>query len=149
MGTKVWQPGLISSHSSFQDRGVWWWVWWPGIVNLGPYHSRSPWNIGKKVCNWDTTDPSKALTKGFGCVRLSVIRQESKCSLDALAGVAQLVECHPANQKIASLVPGQGLRLDCRSGPSRLGHVRRATQLMFLSHINISPPLFLPPFPLL
>ena len=41
----------------------------------------------------------------------------SKNTKLALAGVAQWIECCPANQKVASLIPSQGTCLGCGSGP--------------------------------
>ena len=57
----------------------------------------------------------------------------------ALAGVAQWIEHQPVNQKVTSLIPGQGTCLGCRSG-LQLQTCKR--QL-----IDVSLPLFLPPFP--
>ena len=57
----------------------------------------------------------------------------------ALAGVAQWVECWTANQRVASSFPSQGTCLGCRPCPHR-GHTRGNHISMFLS-------LFLPPFP--
>ena len=33
-----------------------------------------------------------------------------------MAGVAQWIECQPANQRVASLIPSQGTCLGCRPG---------------------------------
>ena len=63
----------------------------------------------------------------------------------ALAGVAQWIEHWPANQKVASSIPGQGTCLGCWPG-YWLGGVR-GNRLMSLSHVSVSLPLFLPPFP--
>ena len=35
----------------------------------------------------------------------------------ALAGVAQWIECRPANQRVAGLIPSQGMCLGCGPGP--------------------------------
>ena len=35
----------------------------------------------------------------------------------ALAGVAQRIECKPANQRVAGLIPSQGTCLGCGPGP--------------------------------
>ena len=35
----------------------------------------------------------------------------------ALAGVAQWIECGPANQRVASSIPSDGTCLGCRPGP--------------------------------
>ena len=59
----------------------------------------------------------------------------------ALAGVAQWTECWPVNWRVAGLIPSQGTCLGC--GP-QLGACRR--QPMFLSHTDVSLPLFHPPF---
>ena len=40
---------------------------------------------------------------------------KSPCS--ALAGVAQWIECGPANRRVAGLIPSQGTRLGCGPGP--------------------------------
>ena len=66
----------------------------------------------------------------------------------ALANVAQLVGHHPIKQKVAGSIPGQGKSLGGRPGP-RLGTCARSNRLMFLSHVDISLTLFLPPFPTL
>ena len=61
-----------------------------------------------------------------------------------LAGVAQWVECQPVNQKVTGLIPSQGTCLGHRPDPG-WGAVR-GSQMIFLSHINVSLPLFLSPF---
>ena len=58
----------------------------------------------------------------------------------ALLGVAQWIECGPANQRVTSWIPSQGTRLGCRPGPQDRVCERQP-------HIDISPPLFHPPFP--
>ena len=58
----------------------------------------------------------------------------------ALAGVAQWTECWPVNQGIASSVPSQGTCLGCGPSPQKGAHERQP-------HIDVSLPLFLPPFP--
>ena len=69
--------------------------------------------------------------------------------------MAQLVGHRPAKQKVAGLIPGQGTCLGCGLGPwakytqgPRSGHMREATDQYFF-HIDVSLPLFLPPFPCL
>ena len=65
----------------------------------------------------------------------------------AMTSVAQLAGCHPAQWKVTTVsVPGQDTRLGFRS-PA--GACERGNWSMFLSHINTSLPLFLPPFPYL
>ena len=59
----------------------------------------------------------------------------------ALAGVAQWIECWPADQRVASSIPSQGTCLGCGPDPQRGAHERQA-------HIDVSLPLFLPPSPL-
>ena len=63
----------------------------------------------------------------------------------APAGVVQWTENQPANQRVTSLIPSQGTCLvqvpGCGPGP-QLGVCER--QL----HNDVSPLLFLPPFPL-
>ena len=58
----------------------------------------------------------------------------------ALAGVAQWIQCWPANQRVAGSIPSQGTHLGCRQGP-RLGVCERQP------HMDVSLPLFLPSFP--
>ena len=58
----------------------------------------------------------------------------------ALAGVAQWIECQPANQRVASLIPSQGTSLGCGPG-HQYGTCRKKP------HIDVSLSLFLPPFP--
>ena len=55
---------------------------------------------------------------------------------EALTGVAQWVECCPANQDITGLIPSWGIGLGCGPGP-HWGCVR-GNQLMFLSPIDVS-----------
>ena len=57
----------------------------------------------------------------------------------ALTGVAQWIECQPVKQRVASSIPSQGTCLVCRPGP-QLGVCKRQP------HMNVSFPLFLPPF---
>ena len=58
----------------------------------------------------------------------------------ALAGVAQWIECWPENQRVTGSIPSQGTCLGCGPGPQWGLHERQP-------HINVSLPLFLPPFP--
>ena len=55
----------------------------------------------------------------------------------ALAGVAQWIECQPANQRVTGSIPSQGTRLGCGPGPQLGAHDRQP-------HIDVSLPLFLP-----
>ena len=55
------------------------------------------------------------------------------------------IECWAANQEVACLIPSQGTCLGYRPGP-QLGDVR-GSQSAYLSHIGVSLPHFLPPFP--
>ena len=59
--------------------------------------------------------------------------------ISALAGVAQWIECQPSNQSVVGSIPSQGTRLGCGPGPHEGAHER-------LLHIDVSLPLFLPPF---
>ena len=58
----------------------------------------------------------------------------------ALAGVAQWIECQPANQRVVGLISSQGTCLGCGQGP-RCG----ALEGQSITHCGF--PLFLPPFP--
>ena len=57
----------------------------------------------------------------------------------ALAGVAQWIECWPANQSVSGSIPSQGTLLGCRPGPQQ-GVCKRQP------HIDVSLALFFPPF---
>ena len=54
--------------------------------------------------------------------------------------MAQWIEQRSANQKVAGSIPSQGTCLGCRPGPQYGEHERQP-------HIDVSLPLFLPPFP--
>ena len=58
----------------------------------------------------------------------------------ALAGVAQWIEHQPANQRVIGSIPTQGTCLGCGLGPQVGVHETQP-------HIDVSLPLFLPPFP--
>ena len=58
----------------------------------------------------------------------------------ALAGVAQWIECWPANQRVTGLVPSQGTCLSYEPGPQWGVHKKK-------THIDVSFPVFLPPLP--
>ena len=64
----------------------------------------------------------------------------------ALTGAAQLVVYCPSKQRTAGSIPGQGTCLACRFG-SWSWSVQEAMETMFLSHMDVSLPLFLHPFP--
>ena len=60
----------------------------------------------------------------------------------ALAGVAQWMECWPANQSVPGLIPGLGHMPGLRAGYPMRGHTRGNHTLMFLS-LSSSLPSFL------
>ena len=60
----------------------------------------------------------------------------------ALAGVAQLIEHWPVNQRVAGLIPSQGTCLGCTGKAAWEGCVCEKQP-----HIDVSLPLFLPPYP--
>ena len=51
----------------------------------------------------------------------------------ALAGMAQWIQCHPANQRVAGPIPSQGTCLGCRPGP-QLGVCERQRIDVPLTH---------------
>ena len=59
----------------------------------------------------------------------------------ALAGVAQWIECQPADQRVAGSIPSQDTCLGCGSGPQS-GVCERQP------HSDVSLPLFSLPSPL-
>ena len=78
--------------------------------------------------------------KGFG---VSTVLETFNKRVAALLDVAQWVEHQPANQGVASSIPGQAWVV---VQVPRWGHVR-GNQPMFSLHTDVSLPLFLPPFP--
>ena len=60
----------------------------------------------------------------------------------SLAAMAQWIKCQPVNQRVTSLILSQGTNLACRPGP-QMGACDRQPD------IDVSLPLFLPPFPYL
>ena len=68
--------------------------------------------------------------------------QDSLKAWWALAGVAQYIECQPANQRVASSIPSQGTCQGCGPGPRYRVHERQ-------THVDASLPCFLPLFPFL
>ena len=64
----------------------------------------------------------------------------------ALAGVAQWIECRPANQRVAGSIPSQDTCLGCGPGP-QLGACKKQPIDVSLAHW-CSSPSFSPSFPL-
>ena len=58
----------------------------------------------------------------------------------ALASMAQWIELQSMNQRVTGSIPSQGTCLVCRPSP-QLGAWERKP------HIDVSLPVFLPPFP--
>ena len=58
----------------------------------------------------------------------------------ALAGVVQWIECRPVKQRVDCSNLSQGTCLGYGPGPQKGAHKRQP-------HIDVSLPLFLPPFP--
>ena len=56
------------------------------------------------------------------------------------AGVAQWIDCGPANQRVTGSIPSQGTCLGCRPG-LQMGACERQP------HMDVSLPFFLLPFP--
>ena len=63
-----------------------------------------------------------------------------KITATALAGVTQWVECQTVKQRVSGSIPSQGTCLGFRPGP-------RWGALDWQSLVDVSLPLFLPPFP--
>ena len=78
------------------------------------------------------------LAKNFNIANATLIKDV------ALAGMTRWIECRPVNWKFAGSIPSQGTCLGCGHVPS-WGYAR-GNWSMFLSHIYISLPLFLPSF---
>ena len=70
---------------------------------------------------------------------VSGIIPSKKSAALALTRVVWWVGRHPANQTVASSIPGQGTCLSCGSGP--------LSEACESQPIDVSLPLFLPPFP--
>ena len=60
-----------------------------------------------------------------------------KTQKGALAGVAQWIECQPANQRVSSSIPSQDTCLGCGSGHQQGAHERHP-------HTDVSLPLSFP-----
>ena len=58
----------------------------------------------------------------------------------ALIGVTPWTECRPANQRVTGWIPSQGTCLGCRPGPQWRAYEKQP-------NIDVSFPIFLPPFP--
>ena len=71
------------------------------------------------------------------------LKKKKKKKKKALAGVVHWVGCQIVNQKIASSIPSWGTCLGCGLGPWLGACERQPTDV---SLINVSLPLFLPPF---
>ena len=54
--------------------------------------------------------------------------------------MAQWIECRPVKQRVAGSIPSQGTCLGCGPGPQYGASESQP-------HIDVSLPLFLPPFP--
>ena len=72
-----------------------------------------------------------------------ILKKTFKSIKAVLAGVAHLVGCHPAKRKVVSLIPSQAHAWV--AGQSPAGVRVRSSPSMFLLHIDVSLPLFLPP----
>ena len=64
---------------------------------------------------------------------LKIRRKKIKILQSTLAGVAQWIECQPANQKVSGSIPGQGTSLGCGLGPL-LGACKRQLINVSLAH---------------
>ena len=69
----------------------------------------------------------------YASPHLDFMNNFKKIDKFALTGMAQWVGYHPANQKIANLMPGQGTGLGCGLGP-QLGLCERQLIDVSLSH---------------
>ena len=69
-----------------------------------------------------------------------LIKQFKKTLINALAGVVQWIEHLPVNQRVTGSIPSQVTCMGCGPGPW-CGACKRQP------HIDISLPLFLPPYP--
>ena len=69
-----------------------------------PHATGSPWN---QVLHWAVIQ---------GCFQ-GLFSFSGDAHIPAMTGVAQWFECHPANRKVAGLIPGQGTCLGCGPGP--------------------------------
>ena len=90
---------------------------------------------------WNMNDGNRIFSKG----KLLNSEQDNLLTMHtvkriALAGVAQWIDSRPANQMVASLIPSQGTCLGCESGHHLGAHESQP-------RIDVSLPLFLPPFP--
>ena len=89
------------------------------------------WRDGEKM---QTTVIEQQFKKVF---KLKIIIIKEKKKEGSLAGVAQWIECLPADQRVTGSIPSQGTCLGCRLGPQKGVHKRQP-------HIDISLRFFLP-----
>ena len=114
------------------------------LISTQEYTQKEMWRESKHVSTKTQQGTKEDSNRGneerkcFKTYRNQIAKWQT--SLLALAGVAQWTEYWPVNQRVISSLPSQGTRLDCRPGP-QLQVCRRQP------HINVSLPLFLPPFP--
>ena len=59
----------------------------------------------------------------------------------ALAGVAQWIECQPANLRVARSIPSEGTCLGCRLCPQLGAHERQPHIAPLPRSLPLSPPL--------
>ena len=57
----------------------------------------------------------------------------------SLAGVAQWIECRPANQRVSGLIPSQGTCLGCGPGPQWGMFKRQHIDFLSVSFFFTSP----------
>ena len=96
-------------------------------------------NLKKK----NQTDNFPNLVKELDIQVQKVERLPNKIN-PGLAGVVQWIEGRPVNQKAAFSIPSKGTCLGCVPDPQS-GHMPGVCDKQ--THIDISLPLFLPPFP--
>ena len=76
------------------------------------------------------------------CVHWRISHKRNKVR-KAPTGVAQWIECRPANQSVASSIPSQGTWLGCGPGPQSGVHERQPCTDVSLSPLSPSLPLSL------
>ena len=149
--------GIVSTNSVSIEAIQHSWEYLSIDLYFGLYVISFVWKLSNTVGNkripgflfaWQTVPNvlGKLMLRIIWFYQINITRQgvytltSYKLQCRTLADVAQWIEQWPVNQSVTGSIPSQGIYLGCRLGP-QLGACDRQP------HIDVSLPLFLPPFP--